>query len=115
MIEHYNNIVVVYFKIKSTKLYTPVVTLSINNNIKFLERLKQGFKRTISWNKHRYEKRAQPKNNNQDYMIDPTSRNINGLFFQLLKNGENDPTRNSLLKYYMLLVKIKDFNGNQRF
>ena len=48
-------------------------------------------------------------------MIDPTSRNINGLFFQLLKNGENDPTRNSFLKYYILLVEIKDFNGNQRF
>ena len=36
------------FKIKSSKLYIPVVTLSINDNIKFLEHLKQGFKRTIS-------------------------------------------------------------------
>ena len=34
----------------STKLYVPVVTLSMNNNIKFLENLKQQFKRTISWN-----------------------------------------------------------------
>ena len=30
---------------------TPVVTLPINDNIKFLENIKQGFKRTISWNK----------------------------------------------------------------
>ena len=37
--------------ITSTKLYVPVVTLSINDNIKFLEKIKQGFKRTISWNK----------------------------------------------------------------
>ena len=35
--------------ITSTKLYVPVVTLSINDNIKFLENIKQGFKRTISW------------------------------------------------------------------
>ena len=36
------------FQINSTKLYVPVVTLSINYTIKFLENLKQGFKRTIS-------------------------------------------------------------------
>ena len=43
---------VVPFQITSAKLYVPVVTFSINNNIhffKFLENLKQGFKRTVSW------------------------------------------------------------------
>ena len=29
------------------KLYIPVVTLPINDSIKFLENIKQGFKRTI--------------------------------------------------------------------
>ena len=38
--------------ITSTKLYFPVVTLSINDSIKFLENIKQGFKRIISWNKY---------------------------------------------------------------
>ena len=42
------------FQINNVKLYVPVVTLSINDNIKFLENiLKQGFKRTISWNKYK--------------------------------------------------------------
>ena len=36
------------FQINSTKIYVPVVSLAVNNNIKFLENLKQGFKRTIS-------------------------------------------------------------------
>ena len=36
------------FQINNAKLYMPVVTLSINGNIKFLENIKQGFKRTIS-------------------------------------------------------------------
>ena len=36
------------FQINNAKLYVPVVTLSINNNIKFLENIKQGLKRTIS-------------------------------------------------------------------
>ena len=36
------------FQKNNTKLYCPVVTSSINDNIDFWEYLKQGFKRTIS-------------------------------------------------------------------
>ena len=36
------------FQINNTKLYVPVVSLSINDNTKFLEHVKQEFKRTIS-------------------------------------------------------------------
>ena len=39
------------FQISNSKLYVPAVTLSTNNNIKFFEHLKQGFTRTVSWNK----------------------------------------------------------------
>ena len=56
-----NHIIGVNFVITSTKLYVPVFTLSINGNIKFLENIKQGFKRTISWNNYRSEITAQPK------------------------------------------------------
>ena len=45
------------------KLYVPVANLSTNDNKKFLENIKQEFKRTISWNKFRSEITAQPKNN----------------------------------------------------
>ena len=37
------------FKIKDTKSYVPVVTLSAENDNKLLEQLKTGFKRTIKW------------------------------------------------------------------
>ena len=37
--------------ITSTAFHVPVVTLSINGDIKLLENIKQGFKRTIYWNK----------------------------------------------------------------
>ena len=57
--------------ITSTKLHVPVVTLSINNNINFLENIKQRIKRTIFWNKYRSEITTQTKNNNLDYLIDP--------------------------------------------
>ena len=35
-----------------TKLYVPVVTLSSQDNAKFLQQLKSGFERTIHWNKY---------------------------------------------------------------
>ena len=85
--------------------------LSINDNIKFLEIKKQGFERTISWNKYRSEITTQPKNNNLYYMINPTFRNINRLFVLSFKDGNNDPTRDSFDKYFMPLVEIKDFNA----
>ena len=40
-------------KINNAKLYIPVVTLSINNNIKVLENIKPRFIRKISWNKYK--------------------------------------------------------------
>ena len=41
------------FQINKTKLYVRVAFFFINDNIKFLENIKQRFKRTISWNKCR--------------------------------------------------------------
>ena len=40
------------FQIINAKLNVTVVTHSINDNIKFLENIKQRFKRTTSWNKY---------------------------------------------------------------
>ena len=41
-------------------------------------------------------------------MIDPTFRNINRLFVLSIKNGNSDPARDFLNKYYIPLVEIKD-------
>ena len=96
--------------ITSTKLYVPFVILSIND-IKFLENIKQGFKKkTISWNKYRSEITTQLKNNNVDYLIDPTFGNINRLCVHSFKNWDDDPTISSFDWYYMPLIEIKDFN-----
>ena len=40
------------FEITDTKLYVPVVTLSTQENTKFLRQLKSGFKRVINWSKY---------------------------------------------------------------
>ena len=95
------------FQITDTKLYVPVVTLSKENDIKLLEQLKTGFKRTIKWNKYRSEMTNQTKNNNLNYLIDPTFTKVNRLFVLSFEN-END--RTSFSKYYVPNVQIKDFN-----
>ena len=59
--------------------------------------MKQGFKRTISRNKYRSEKTTQTKNNDLDYMIDPTFENVNRLFLLSFKNDDNNPTRDSFV------------------
>ena len=68
------------------------------------------FKRTIFWNKYRYEITTQTKNNNLDYLIDPTFHSINRLFVLSFENANYDPTRDSFYKSYMPLVEIKDVN-----
>ena len=44
------------FQLNSIKLHVLVLILHIND-ITFLEKLKQGFKTTVSWNKYRSEKK----------------------------------------------------------
>ena len=58
----------------NAKLYVQILILSTNDSIKFLENIKQGLKRK-KWNKYRSKIITQSKNNNLDYLINPTFRN----------------------------------------
>ena len=40
------------FKITDAKLYVPIVTLSVEDNVKLLKLLSEGFKRTVHWNEY---------------------------------------------------------------
>ena len=71
------------FKITDIKLFAPVVSLSKENDIKLLEQLKTGFKRTIKWNKYRSQISIQPPKNNLNYLIDPTFTNVKGTLMQI--------------------------------
>ena len=85
-------------------MYVPVATLSAEDDNNFLEQLKLGFKRTIKWNKYRSEMTNQTKNNNLNYLIDPTFTKVNRLFVLSFEN-END--RTFFLKYYVPNIQIK--------
>ena len=85
-------------------MYVPVVTLPTQDNNKFLEQLRTGFKRTIKWNKYRSEMTNQTKNNNVSYLIRPTFTKVNRLFVLSFKNEEE---RTSFSEYYTPNVEIK--------
>ena len=76
-------------QITDTKLFVPVVTLSKENDIKLLEQLKSGFKRTIKWNKYRSQMTIQPQNNNLNYLIDPAFTNVDRLFVLSFPRNNN--------------------------
>ena len=83
------------FKITDVKLFVPVVTLSKENDIKLLEQLKTGFKRTIKWNKYRSQTSIQLQSNNLNYLIDPTFTNFNRLFVLSFPRNNNTDSRYS--------------------
>ena len=64
-------------KVTDTKLYVPVVTLSIQHNAKLLKQLESDFKRTINWNKYQYKKTNQVQNRYFDFLIDPRFLGVN--------------------------------------
>ena len=93
-----------------------MVTLSAENDNKLLEHLKSGFRITIQWNKYMSQMSNQNKNNNLNYLIDPTFSNVNRLFVLSFKIEDD---RTSYYKYYMPSVEIKDYkvliDGNAFF
>ena len=95
------------FEITDTKLYVPVVTLSTQENIKFLQQLKSGFKRVINWNKYLLKPELLAQNPNLNHLVEPSFQGINRLFVLAF---ENDNARTSDEEYYLPTVEIKDYN-----
>ena len=52
----------------------------------------------------------QPRNDNLNYLIDPTFTNINRLFVLPFSRTDMRDYRNAFLNYYVPDAKIKDFN-----
>ena len=95
------------FAITDTKLYVPVVTLSTQENTKFLQQLKSGFKRVINWNKFLSKPELLTQNPNLNHLVEPSFQGVNRLFVLAF---ENDDNRTSDEQYYLPTVGIKDYN-----
>ena len=95
------------FEITDTKFYVPLVTLSTQENTKFLQQLKSGFKRVINWNKYLSKPELLAQNPNLNHLVEPSFQGINRLFVLAF---ENDNDRTSDDRYYLPTVEIKDYN-----
>ena len=95
------------FAITDTKLYIPVVTLSTQENTKFLQQLKSGFKRVINWNKYLSKPELLAQNPNLNHLIEASFQGLNSLFVLAFENGDD---RTSDEKYYLPTVEIKDYD-----
>ena len=95
------------FAITDTKLYVPVVTLSTQENTKFLQQLKSGFKRVINWNKYLSKPELLAQNPNLNHLVDPSFQRVNRLFILAF---EDDAQRTAHNSYYLPIVEIKDYN-----
>ena len=80
------------FAITDTKLYVPVVTLSTQENTKFLQQLKSGFKRVINWNKYLSKRELLAQNPNLNHLVEPSFQGVHRL---LVLAFENDDHRTS--------------------
>ena len=74
------------FAITDTKLYVPVVTFSTQENPKFLQQLKSGFKRVINWNKYLSEPELLAQNPNLNHLVEPSFQGVNRLFVLAFEN-----------------------------
>ena len=95
------------FAITDTKLYAPVVTVSTQENTKFFQQLKSGFKRVINWNKYLSKPELLAQYPDLNHLVEPSFQGVNRLFVLAF---ENDDDRTSDEQYYLPTEEIKDNN-----
>ena len=103
----------VTFKIKNTKLYVPIVTLSTTDNERLKKEINEGFKRLIYWNE--YEIKIEEKNldnkNPARFYLGASFQGLTRLFalaFDNTDNGANNVERNSCRKDFLPRIDITD-------
>ena len=74
------------FAITDTKIYIPVVTLSTQENTKFFQQLKSGFKRVINWNKYLSKPELLAQNPNLNHLVEPSFQGVSRLFVLAFEN-----------------------------
>ena len=98
------------FAITDTKLFVPVLTLSIQDNAKLLQQLKSDFKIVINWNKYLSKPELLAQNPNLNYLIEPSFQGVNRLFVLAFENGTQ---RTSQSGYYLPNVELKNYRSRR--
>ena len=83
------------------------MTLSTQENTKFLQQLKSGFKRVINWNKYLSKPELLAQNPSLNHLVEPSFQGVNRLFVLAFENDDNGLAHDA---YYLPNVEIKDYN-----
>ena len=106
------------FKITDAKRYVSIVTLSAEDNAKLSKLLREGFKRSVYWNKYQVIDNIEVSINNaneEKYIrerLDASYQRVKRLFVLAYDNtaGNNQVSINSFKKYFLPRVKIENYN-----
>ena len=103
------------FTINDTKMYVPVVTLSIEDNKDFTEQQNKGFQRSIYWNEYKTKEKKDGNANETKYIsLDPSFQGVNRLFVmaynRLVAANDDQFNRNSQQKYYLPRNDLNEYN-----
>ena len=103
------------FKIRNTKLYIPIITLSNKDNAKLIKLLEDGFDRSVYWNEYqiKIETRNLDNNNFTRFPLDDSFQGVRRLFVLVFDNtegGAKNVKRNNHTKYFLPRVNINNYN-----
>ena len=105
---HYSGYQYTKWKRKIFNNWYKTLCSNCNFNAKLLEKLKSGFKRTISWNKHQSKKWIEIPNQYLDYLIDPSFQDVSKVF---VLSFEDEAQWTSYKRYHLPNVEIKYYNA----
>ena len=100
------------FTITDARLYVPVVTLSIEDNAKMTKLLREGFKRSVYWNKYKViPNKIYNRNNDIRELLDASYQGAKRLFVLAYDNTDaNRVTADSHRRYFLPRIKIENYN-----
>ena len=97
--------------ITDTKLYVPVGTLKIEDNVKLSKLSSEEFKRSVYWNKYIViSNRIYNANVHIRELLDSSCQGVKRLFVFPYMRGDNFTTEVSCNKYFLPRLKIDNYN-----
>ena len=94
----------IIFTIKDTKLYVPVVTLSVKDTQKLLKHLSKGFERSVYWNE--FKRKSENKNMTNEYRYFHENQDVNSKRFKARRYYLPKGTINN----YNIIINGKHFH-----
>ena len=98
------------FIINNTRMYVPVVTLSKEDNKRFIEQQNKEFQRSIYWNEYKTKEQDEEANANEFKFInlDPSFQGVDRLFVMAYSRAKNNQfTKNDQRKYYLSRIDLE--------